>query len=54
MDLPFGKCRILGLRAMIEAKEAMGRPHDLLTAMQLRAIEEKLAGGQTGGKPTMR
>jgi len=39
---PSGKCRVLGLDALICAKEAMGRPRDQTTAVQLRAIREKL------------
>lgn len=37
----FGTCRILTLEALIHAKEAMGRPHDLLTVVQLRALQER-------------
>jgi hypothetical protein len=35
MDFSFGTCRVLDLEALIEAKQAMGRPHDLLTIAQL-------------------
>jgi hypothetical protein len=38
----FGACRILTLEALIAAKEAMGRPHDMLTVLQLRAVQERL------------
>ena len=41
----FGLCRILTLDALITAKEAMGRPHDLLTVVQLKALRARLAGG---------
>jgi hypothetical protein len=34
-------CRVLSLEALIRAKEAMGRPRDLLTVLELRAIQEK-------------
>jgi hypothetical protein len=51
VDLPGGQCRVLGLRALIEAKEAMGRPHDLQTAKQLRAIEERLRDPGKGEEP---
>lgn len=37
----FGICRVLTLEALITAKEAMGRPHDLLTVVQLRAVQER-------------
>lgn len=42
-DLEMGdhSCRVLGLDALIRAKEAMGRPHDLLTVTQLKAIRER-------------
>ena len=40
--IPSGKCRLLGLDALIRAKEAMGRPLDRITAVQLRAIKERL------------
>jgi len=39
MDFSFGRCRVLDLEALIEAKQAMGRPHDLLTVTQLKAIQ---------------
>ena len=35
------KCRILGLDGLIRAKEAMGRPHDLATVVQLKALRER-------------
>lgn len=41
-EYSFGPCRILTLAALIRAKEAMGRPHDLLTVVQLRAVQERL------------
>ncbi len=40
IDLGSGPCRILEIGALIQAKEAMGRPHDKQTAIQLRAIRE--------------
>jgi hypothetical protein len=39
---PAGSCRVLGLDALLRAKEAMGRPHDRITIVQLRAIKERL------------
>ena len=36
-------CRVLGLDALIRAKEATSRPHDLETLVQLKAIRERLA-----------
>lgn len=44
VKLPFGNCRVLGLDALIKAKEAMGRPHDLQSVTQLKAIRARLAG----------
>ena len=41
IELPAGPCRILGLDALIRAKEAMGRPKDKLTILQLKAIQER-------------
>jgi len=36
-----GKCRVLDINALIKAKEAMGRPRDKETVIQLRAIQER-------------
>lgn len=47
LELPIGPCRLLSLDALIRAKEAAGRPHDLLTVQQLKAVKS-----QTGGIPT--
>ena len=41
VELPAGKFRMLDLDGLIRAKEAMGRPHDRLTVIQLRAIKER-------------
>lgn len=41
--LSYGEFRILDIDALIAAKEAVGRDHDLATVKQLRAIKEKLA-----------
>jgi hypothetical protein len=35
------KCFVLGIDGLIRAKEAMGRPHDQLTILQLRAIKSR-------------
>ena len=40
VQLEAGPCRILSLEALIKAKEAMGRPRDKETVLQLRAIQE--------------
>jgi hypothetical protein len=42
MQFPFGRCYVLRIDALILAKQAVGRPHDLITVRQLRAIKEKL------------
>lgn len=41
IQLPFGGCLVLDLDALIKAKQAMGRPHDRLTVIQLKAVKEK-------------
>ncbi len=41
VKMPFGTCRVLGLDALICAKEAMGRPHDLQSVAQLKAIRAR-------------
>ena len=38
---PGGRFRVLDLDRLIQAKEAMNRPHDRLTVTQLRAIRER-------------
>jgi hypothetical protein len=43
MEFPFGNCYVLKLDALIDAKLAVGRQHDLITVQQLTAIKEKLA-----------
>jgi len=43
IDLPFGRCRLLALDALIEAKKAMGRPRDKESVLQLKAIQEQQA-----------
>jgi hypothetical protein len=44
--LPFGSCRVLGIDALIHAKEVMGRPRDKAAIAQLRAIKERLRFAQ--------
>jgi hypothetical protein len=41
-QFPFGRCYILKLDALIKAKQAVGRQHDLITVQQLSAIKENL------------
>ena len=38
---PFGRCYVLNIDALMQAKQAVGRPHDLITVTQLKAIKEK-------------
>ena len=40
-EFPFGRCYILKIEALIEAKQAVGRPHDLITVGQLQVLKEK-------------
>ena len=40
-EFPFGRCYILKIDALIQTKQAVGRPHDLVTVTQLQAIKEK-------------
>jgi hypothetical protein len=40
-DFPFGRCYVLNIDALMQAKQAVGRPHDLITVAQLKAIKEK-------------
>jgi hypothetical protein len=42
VELPAGTCRVLGLEALIRAKEAMGRDHDMITVKHLREIQKRL------------
>jgi hypothetical protein len=41
IELEIGACRILTIQALIEAKRAMNRPHDIEAVLQLTAIKEK-------------
>ena len=40
-DFPFGRCYVLKIDALMQAKLAVGRPHDLRAVGQLKAIKEK-------------
>jgi hypothetical protein len=42
ITLPSGPCRVLGIDALIRAKEAMGRDRDREAVLQLLAIRERL------------
>ena len=39
IKLPVGCIRILDIETLIKAKEAMGRPHDLIAIQHLRAVQ---------------
>lgn len=41
VKLACGNCRVLNLDALIKAKQAMDRPHDRETVLQLRAIKRR-------------
>lgn len=47
IELPVGTIRILEIDALIQAKEAMGRPHDLLTVQHLKAVKRTSTEGQS-------
>jgi len=49
MQFPFGRCYVLKIDALIRAKQAVGRSHDLITVKQLNAIKEKLT--KSPGEP---
>ncbi len=38
---PFGECYVLKIDALIQAKQTVGRPQDLIAVKQLLAIKEK-------------
>jgi hypothetical protein len=40
-EFPFGRCYAVEIDALIQAKEAAGRPQDLIAACQLKAIKER-------------
>jgi hypothetical protein len=42
-EFPFGSCCVLKIDALILAKPAVGRPHDVEAVRQLQAIKEKTA-----------
>jgi hypothetical protein len=43
VELPYGKCRILDIDALIRAKEAMNRDHDRITVRHLQEIKKQQA-----------
>jgi hypothetical protein len=48
LDLGGFSCHVLGIQALIRSKEALGRPHDQQTVVQLKALRER------GGEPEPR
>jgi hypothetical protein len=46
VELEAGTCRVLGLEALIRAKDAMDRPRDREAAAHLRAIAQRLREGR--------
>ena len=42
VSFPFGDCYILKIEALIRAKQAVGRQHDLIAVQQLSAIKDRL------------
>ena len=51
LDVEFGKCRVLGLDALIKAKRAMNRPRDREAVKQLEAIRARKFGTAETKKP---
>ncbi len=53
IQLAFGRCRVLGLDALIRAKLAIGETRDKLTVIQLQAIleRERPDSGPSGAGP---
>lgn len=47
IDLPIGPLRILNIDTLIKAKEAMSRPHDLITIQHLEAIKAQVSNSIT-------
>ena len=45
VELPAGKCRVLDIDALIQAKEAMNRDHDRITVKQLQEIKKQQQHG---------
>jgi hypothetical protein len=41
VELPYGRCRILDIEALIRAKEAMNRDHDRITVKYLKEIKKQ-------------
>jgi len=39
LELPFGRCRVIGIDALIHAKQAMNRDHDKITVQHLLKIK---------------
>lgn len=42
IDLPIGTLRILDVDTLIKSKEAMARPHDLITVQHLKALKTRI------------
>jgi hypothetical protein len=45
VELPAGKCRVLDIDTLIQAKEAMNRDHDRITVKQLQEIKKQQQHG---------
>jgi hypothetical protein len=46
LEFPFGTCRLLDLDTLIKSKQALGRPHDLLTVEHLKTVKSQIRGSQ--------
>ncbi len=51
INLDFGKCRVLGLEALIKAKRAMNRPRDREAIVQLEALRVRQRRNAQKKKP---
>ena len=40
VELPIGACRILDLQSLIDSKNALDRPHDKITVIHLKQIQQ--------------
>jgi len=50
IQLPYGRCLVLGIDALIEAKLAIGETRDKLAVIQLEAIRERIRSAHRPGQ----
>ncbi len=51
VETSFGTFRVLDVPTLLRAKEAVGRPHDLRTAIQLRCVLDARSGNTDKSSP---